>query len=141
VCQFRTAQAASNDGVWFRFNGDTGANYDSYNYKGVGVSPTNTGVEDLATTYCKMSQVASGNSAPSNAFGMVMLTIPFYANTTGNKIVEGICAVKWANTTGNLQVSHFQGNWRSNAAINGIVFTAAGGANFAIGSRVTLYGC
>jgi hypothetical protein len=141
VCQFRTAQAAVNDGVWFRFNGDSGSNYDSYNFRGVGTTPTNTGVEDIATNYAKMSLVAAGNTAPANVFGIVVLTIPFYANTTGNKIVEGVCAVKWGTATGNLQISHFQGNWRSNAAINQITFTAAGGANFSIGTRVTLYGC
>ena len=141
VCQFRTAQAAVNDGVWFRINGDSGSNYDSYNFRTAGTTPTLTGVEDLATSYCKMSLVAAGASAPANVFGIVILTIPFYANTTGNKQIEGLCVNKWGTATGNLQVSHFNGNWRSNSAINSLVFTAAAAANFAVGSRITLYGC
>lgn len=113
-----------------RFNNDTGANY---YYRGVGWSGT--------TVYASSS--AAGTTLDfvtldrtNTAFGIAILTIPDYANTTKYKNVNGIAGVDNSNK-GSVQVS--SGQWMSTVAINRIdLFLNSNQLD--IGSVIALYG-
>jgi len=122
----------NSDGLRFQLNGDTGSNY-SATYLTNSSSTSVSGRESNAT------KGRCGNiSQTTSDVGTAIAQFLNYSNTTTYKTVIG--------RSGNLN-SNFDSNvftavslWRSTAAINQIVFSSSSGANFPIGTVISIYG-
>jgi hypothetical protein len=136
VCYLRGDTGAINTTAFMRFNGDAAANYDRQQMAANGAALN--AAESIAGTALDGWQIPAG-TAPANVFSGTTIDIPNYAITTAQKVAQLRNAYKDNNATGRVFVQHVSGFWRSAAAITSIVFGVAAG-NFAVGSRVTLYG-
>ncbi len=131
----RSAQAASTDTVYFRFNGDSTNNYSRHLLSGDGASATVTGYYPENVIFA--GTIAAASSTAS-AFGTYVVDILDYTNTNKNKVTRSLGGYD-ANGSG--VVDFRSSNWGSTTAITSITlanYTA--GANFANGSQFALYG-
>jgi len=130
----RSTFADTNTYPDIRFNGDSAANYSwhildgngSTAYASAGANQTSAGVPTFT----------AGNST-ANIFGVLIMDILDYANTTNNKTVRYLGGHD-QNGSGILRFS--SGSWRNTSAINSVTFTAIGGANWAVNTQFSLYG-
>lgn len=130
-----TAAAAVAIGV--RFNGDTGANYDSQQVYALGTATVGAAGIAGATSMGVGSLTAA--SATANNPGLTSLRIPGYARTVFFKALAGWNGRHEGTAAGSIVAASLYGQWRSTAAINQIT-VIAGAGNFATGTVVTLYG-
>lgn len=128
---------AENEILFVRFNGNTGSNYASHFIR----SNSDYGVtvgSYTSETYMRGEQYpATGDTA--NAFGVAIIDVTDYANTTNNK-TQRILSGKKALSTAQDAVSLRSGLWLSTSAISSITLGNQLGSNFVSGSRFTLYG-
>lgn len=117
---------------YFKFNGDSGANYSGHDLQTNGVNtPASQGRASESTAYFTMD-AGTSPAAPNT----IIMSILDYANTTKYKTVRTIYA--WdANGTGYIEYN--SNNWRSTDAINSITFSTSG-STFAANSTFTLIG-
>ena len=129
--------AGTEANILLRFNSDAGGNYDSEdvfsNNAAAGGANVNAG------TAARLGN-AGASAATANVFGSAVTTIPFYAATTALKtwIVQS-GRFSLVGTTANYTIDQWQGQWRSNAAINRLTLTLGVG-NFVAGTAFTLHG-
>lgn len=127
--QYKTA---GGDGLYLRFNSDTGSNYVYHRLIGNGTTASATG---------STSQVAMEQAAGSNAtyFTTAIIDIHDYTSTTKNKVTRTQYGFD-ANGSGNTGL--YSGLWLSTSAINSITVGAyySGGSNFDSGTSIALYG-
>lgn len=135
VCYLRGSSGTAPP-VLCRFNGDTGNNYDWQNLQANGA--TVGASESLATSSILLAS-APGASDGANLFNAVEAVIPHYANSANHKTVAANVAHKLGTASGNVYAQRTTGAWRSTAAITRITLSLGEG-DFAIGSRVSLYG-
>ncbi len=123
--------------VAIRFNGDTGANYNSQLLRVTNTSVSgsiNTGQTSGLVCDCQAA-LAAGNWA-----AQFEMTIASYAKTTFNKMAVSTTSSLFS--TGSASLSQlWVSSWNNTAAITSMVFYEAGGANFIAGSEFYLYGC
>jgi hypothetical protein len=124
--------ANNNEGIRFRFNGDTAGNYSFHRLFGDGSSPTVYG--EANTTYA--GEASSSNSPQTNIFSTFIYDILDYANTNKFKTTRGLSG-KDFNGSGNIML--FSGNWRNTNAITSITIYPTQD-NFAQYSKFALYG-
>ena len=109
------------------FNSDTAANYSYTQVTGDGTTAASARNQDS-------TRMRLGWSAISSAFGVSIVHIENYANTTTNKTTlvrfNDAAAITGAAVN----------TWRSTAAVTGITMNLNSGANFNTGSTFTLYG-
>lgn len=130
----RTDEVAVSSSLVLRFNGDSGANYDSQRISDLNV--TVTGVLTAAAT--SIGLLAAGGLANAGEAGVTTIFIPGYTGTTYHKVVTGITSFL-NNTAGNV-VLRLQGmRWRSTAAITQLSLTRGGGSNISAGTRVQVF--
>jgi hypothetical protein len=128
-----TYQDTSGSGVQsqtFRFNGDSGTNYNWHYLFGDGSSPT-AGYSLSATSIFGGQIVTPNNSS----FATSVIDILDYADANKYKTTRTLAG---NDQNGSGRVLFISGNWRSTSAITSIVFTT--GANFAQYSSFALYG-
>jgi hypothetical protein len=119
-----------------RFNGDTGANYDSERFVAFGATQS-TG-ESLAATGASFGWF-TGSSADANYASYEDLIIPHYTGTVFNKTFVGKNSSPQTTASGLTQAGIHSGLWRNTAAINRITVYPLTG-NWIAGSRLTIYG-
>lgn len=127
--------AAANTSIRFRFNADTGANYDM---DGMDYNNTPNLAQIIAGTAGQMGYIA-GSTAPANSAEAAVLRIGNYRGTVFHKASTGHGSLKVGTGATQLYASIFANWWRSTAAITQIdVFPNS--STFVDGSVVSLYG-
>jgi len=139
VCLLRSARAGNNsDTTIFRFNNDSGSNYDSeYVF---GSASTAFAAESVGATSLLMGAIVPAATSTADNAAIVTVDIPFYAGTTFDKYASIASAVTIEEATGGVRTWQSAGHWRSTAAITRITILTATASNFITGSRVILYG-
>lgn len=133
----RRSAADSNGTVVVRFNGDTGANYNTILLDML--NATVTGSNNIGTSgiTCAYMPGSSGSAGRSGGGGF---TIPSYADTTFHKNARGVGVSSGTDLAGTQRISVLGGVWRSTAAINRITLSPGDGSNFEVGTRASIYG-
>ena len=122
----------NSDGLRFQLNGDTGSNYSA-------TWLTNSTTTATSSRESSATKGRVGNiSQTTNDVGTAIVRFLNYSNATTNKTVIGRSGN--LNSNGDSNVFAAVSLWRSTAAITQIVFSSSSGANFPIGTMVTLYG-
>ncbi len=118
----------------FRFNGDTATNYGYHTLQGTGSTAIAGGYTSQTNILISEDQLGASTTRPT----VGIIDIHNYASTTQNKTVR-IFAGSDQVTTGT--VALISGLWRSTSTITSVsVNFIGGGANFASGSTIALYG-
>ena len=102
------------------FNEDTGTNYISHHLVGDGSSASAasyTGKTSTNNYICGLANIPT-SIAPSNVFGVAVIDILDYANTSKNKVVRTLTGQDQNNTSGRLTFN--SGLWLSTNAITSI---------------------
>ena len=118
--------------AYYRFNGDSGANYKLRWLYGNGTA-AGSALDNAATV--QLIANIPGNTATANTFGNAEIYIPNY--TSSNYKSSSVDAVPEGNATGTYQ-SLCAALWSNTAAINRITITSDG--NIAQYSTAYLYG-
>lgn len=134
--QARETGAIGVDNCTLRFNGDSGANYDTERFSVVGGGSAAN--DNVGATVAYIGQIP-GSTAAANLAGVALVSIFNYAATTFQK--EGVSnqGTKIGTAAGNnyTGINHFA--WRNAAAITQIDLLPSAG-NFLAGSMFSLYG-
>jgi hypothetical protein len=129
----RTASGGADDSARIRLNGDTGSNYALHQLLGTGSSVIST---NAASQTGSNIGIIAGGTAPTNSFGLGVIDILDPYSTTKNTTFRALTGLP---DSSNL-ISLRSGLHISTAAISSITLTTASAANFAVGSRFSLYG-
>lgn len=135
MAQVRTDQASELDTVIFRFNGDTGSNYDYSAIQNGTFSATSRAVTFIVAGF---SEAANSRA---NCFSLVQTYISAYARNDMEKYTSS-----YGGAFGNLSADadlfyiYAYGHWRSFAPITSITILPTPGPNFIALSRFQLYG-
>jgi hypothetical protein len=130
-----TSATTESDAYAIRFNGDAGANY-SWHFLGyTGSLGSATSAAATSQTYAWGMPIPGANFTTS-AFGVYITDILDAFSTVKNKTVRTLCGYE-----GNApRVYLNSAGWFSTSSITSITITTNTGANFATGTRVSLYG-
>ena len=121
-----------NDGIFMRFNGDTGSNYADHNLLGNGSSvfsqarTSQSNIQFARTAYSSMT---------ANSFSGIVLDVLDAYSTTKNTTIRALSGM--TGGADNLQL--YSGLWNNTAAVSSIL-VYSGATNFVSGSRFSLYG-
>lgn len=127
-----TRNDASVDTMYFRFNGDTGSNYNVHTFSADGSSVTSSSYP--GTTIWGTWSLTDAQSQ-ANTFSPVIFDIIDYADTNKYKTTKSLGG---SDKNGSGGTGQFSGLWRNTAAITSIRIFAEG--NFVSGSSFALYG-
>lgn len=133
----RLDAAVTQNFVLARFNNDSGANYQSGRLENSSGSVAIAG-EGLAGTSIAIGRI-SGASAPAGMAGQIEGIIGDYRGTTFHKLITSLSVAHYGTATGNWTINPASGIWRNTAAITRLQIIPGGG-NFAIGTRLLVYG-
>jgi hypothetical protein len=129
--------AALEANVALRFNNDSGANYNRQGHQATNATVTAAGSINNTSLIVGTMPAAT---APANAAATIGVKIGNYTGTTFFKAVRARAAWENADTAAGQSLSSTGGTWKATpAAVNRITVLALLG-NFAVGTRVTLYG-
>jgi hypothetical protein len=119
----------------FRFNSDTGTNYNSHGFYGNGSAVSAfSAVNDTSLNFNRIT----GASAAANMFGTAILDIIDYSDTNKYKTAKNLGGI---DLNGSGEIYYESGTWRSTSVINRIDITSvAGSVNFVQYSSFALYG-
>jgi hypothetical protein len=138
IAYLRGAQAVTDSGVRFRFNGDTGSNYHHARLDTLGT--TVAGSVGAATTYIMFGRIV-GASGTANYFTAVQAFIMNYRTSSGFKPVTATHAGSRATASTDQFAGTGGGLWLSTSAITSILLWHDNGAGeFVSGSMASLYG-
>lgn len=120
-----------------QFNSDTSTNYSWHELYGDGNVGTQGGTSANEIRLFR----ATGASAGASMFGVSIIDIIDYANTSKFKTVKSLGGGN-PNTTvnGDTEISLTSGNWRNTNAITSIQLKPGGGTNWVQYSNFALYG-
>ena len=118
-------------------NSDTTyTNYRSHYLNGDGSSASSGGVQ-AGGYFCLVGNTATSNASYPNMFGVMVVDILDYANTSKYKTLRCL----WGHDrNGTGEVGLDSSLWMNTAAITSISFSIAGGTNFVQYSQFALYG-
>jgi len=118
-------------------NSDTTyTNYRSHYLTGNG-SSSSSGSVQASGYYCLVGNTATSNASYTSMFGVMVLDVLDYANTSKYKTLRGL----WGHDrNGSGEVGIDSSVWMNTAAITSISFSIAGGTNFVQYSHFALYG-
>jgi len=122
------------DGLYMRFNSDSGTNYSDHFLRGDGA-----GVDanaDVSASYMLLGTVAASN-AGANVFAGSVIDILDYADTNKYKTVRALLGY---DNNGNGYIGLFSGNWRSTTSITSITLGSTNGSGILANSTFALYG-
>jgi len=129
----RKSSASGGDGIFIRFNSDSGSNYAIHQLDGDGSSASAYGAASQ-TSINSTTTATSSHSA--NVFGAQIWDILDYANTNKYKTLR---AMNGFDNNGSGKVRYGSGVWMNTNAITQIDLTG-NGDNFATYSSFSLYG-
>jgi len=131
----RGANADTQTTLTIRLNSDSGSNYSYHRLIGIGSSASASGGSSVTYSYFYFG--SSGTTAGTNVFGVSIIDLLDYTNTSKNKTLRFLGGTD-ANGAGG--VSLCSGAWYNTAAVSTITLTADGGGNFDQYSHFALYG-
>jgi hypothetical protein len=131
----RSTRSNQNDFLFVRFNADSGSNYAAHEFNGDGAGVSSIAHTSAARTYVTLPYVSAA-SATANVYGVAVIDVLDYQNTSKNKTVR---AIGGYDANGSGIVGLHSGVWLSTAAINGINMGSANLGDVA-GARFDLYG-
>ena len=123
-------------GQKIQFNSDTGANYSRHQLFGDGASAAANGTANATYILSGLSELTAAN-APANTFGVGVLDILEYANTSIYKTTRALAGQDQNSSSGRIFLA--SGNWRNTAAITSITLAPETG-NYVQYSQAALYG-
>jgi hypothetical protein len=128
------------DGLYFRLNSDSGANY-SYHYVAADGSGSAFPISAAGQDKAFLPEVTT-STAGANIFGNMVLDILDYANTSKNKTIRSLGGGDHNGTVATLgaQVSLNSGAWYSASVVNSITFYPISGTLISQYSQFALYG-
>ena len=129
-----TVNATSN--AFVRFNGDNGSNYTYHYLRGDGSSVSSIAGTSQTSNLINDATVGS-NASFANMFGVYIIDVLDYANTSKNKTIRILSGAD-LNNLGSVQMGLGSGLWIDTTAISSIQLTCS--SNFAQYSRFSLYG-
>jgi hypothetical protein len=130
----RSTNSGTDANARLRFNSDTGSNY-RYHYLGGSGSGSGYAGDSGAVTFA-YAGLASAASSTSGVFGVQLIDILDYSNTSKNKTVRSLTGVE-NNGSGYIELD--SSLWMNTVAINNIsIFFTSG--NLAEYSHFALYG-
>lgn len=131
----RSTVASATDSVYVQANGDTGNNYSRQIDWSNNSTPTAYGTSGSPSGY---PGYMPGNSAASNAYGSLILRVPFYTKAARKAISTNIFFAynNAANATYRMDGTT---GWHSTAAINRLDLFLSGG-NWTADTEARLYG-
>jgi hypothetical protein len=124
-------------GIEVNFNSDTAANYSSHQLFGTGSAASASAYTSSSFIYTGLSDIPAA-TASANIFGVGIMDILDYADTSKHKTTRVLCGQDQNNTSGRIFLT--SGNWRNTAAITSIRFRPESSSNFTQHSQFTLYG-
>lgn len=135
-----TRPTYNNDLISLRFNGDTSTSYSSHHVKGTGTGTASTESAAAINKIYLCGNVGDTVNASEN-FGVAIIDIYDYANTTRNKTMRSLSGYD-ANGTGTDPgiVSLSSGFWNNTSAITTITLLPGEGSALASQSIFSLYG-
>lgn len=137
--QVRADTSASNDRLRVRLNADSTTAHYAWDEADNYAAGTTQGSESASDTAISSAYIPA-NTAPANAAGDFVIDIQNYAGTVFDKTVLTAYVCRLATGSGGINVGRAGGYWLSTAAVTEVTLSLAGGGNFIIGSRVSLYG-
>ena len=133
LASIRTSRAALDDEIGFRYNGDTGTNYQFLRLQGLGSG----GYSDSNTISSGFFGAVSGNSSSSNSFGNLSFYLPNYTSSSQkNSSIDAVVADN--STSGYTQIMSTR--YTQTTAISSINIYSLNSASFATGTTISLYG-
>lgn len=134
----RSDKAAVNaEDMLIRFNGDTGANYDTtllYNSSGV----TAAAFEAIGGSAGTIATVPAATAAAGRCVGGTM-RISYYSSTSFSKNVRCDMSGAYSTVSSTIPMRIFGVTWRTVNAVTSLTVSLTSG-NFVSGSKFTLYG-
>jgi hypothetical protein len=127
--------SATADGVFFRFNADSGSNYRTHSLGGDG-SSAYAGASGSATGSPQIAPAPS-STATASVFSAGVFDILDYANTSKNKTIRNLTGFD-ANGSGYIELD--SAVWLSTTAVNQLTIYPVVGPNFLQYSSFALYG-
>lgn len=124
----------ASDGLWLRFNGDSGSNYSWHRLEGNGSTVT-SGAGTTQTWILMGVAPRSGNTANIFTGGVCDILDPF--ETTKNKTIRSLHGL---TGTGNPGVFLGSGMRMNTEAVTSLTLLPDAGQNLVVGSRFSLYG-
>lgn len=129
----RGSQATTTEIPSFWFNNVTTATYSVHYLYGGGASVASTGA---ANQNWLLAGYSEGASSTASSYGVSIIDILDYTNTSRNKTARSLSGVKGSATYSGL----WSGTWYNTAAITRIDISTNSGIGIAAGSRLSLYG-
>lgn len=129
--------AVANDELMMRYNGDTGANYDSAEAPATDSSIGGLGFS--AQTAHRVGWLA-GSTAGAGRVARTVLDILNYTTTVWFKGFLSNSGLSNGTAAGNQWTGNRAGTWRNTAAITTLTFFALGGSDLAEGTVIRIYG-
>lgn len=131
----RSTKSANDEYINIEFNGDT--TVANYRY----------GFDQIYANALKYTEVGDGMfagrvpaaNAPANSPGVYTFDIPYYKETTFNKVISGQGGMRYDAAGTQLLVLYLTMEWENTAAINQIDLKLATG-NWVAGTKIALYG-
>jgi hypothetical protein len=135
----KTDNNSTTDDINIRINGNTGSNYAFHNLRGTGSSVISTAVSPASFIGGQdgpMPVFGSGTGTTS-MFASGVIDFLDYSSTSKTKVIRLLTGRTF---TSNTRVSLSSGLFNSTSAATSMTFYSQNGANFASGSRLSLYG-
>jgi hypothetical protein len=133
ICRSNDGSAGNNNGIYARFNSDSGSNYSFHFLTGNGSTTGAAGIASQTEMFINAANPRGGDTA--SVYSANVIDILDYANTNKYKTVR---ALTGDDLNGSGVVRLFSGLWMSASAISSIRITMEG--NFANNSQLALYG-
>jgi len=133
----RSSKATISDGLWFRFNNDSGGNYDN---RITSFLTSYTSGVDIAQTFGWLGY-GETNGSTAGAFSPVQTWLMGYSNTsTWKPWISQAWERRTASVNDDLIQRYCSGTWRSTAAVSSITLFWQNASNFVSGCRLSLWG-
>ena len=137
----KTSRGVSYDSINIRANSDTGSNYAAHEMSGDGRPYISVGGSGGATSMY-IARVPGNTGGHENKFGIVIIDILDYTNTSKHKTFRSIYGYDIALGSGSIGGINGMnsGVWRSTDAITSLTIRPDSGPNFLTYSNFALYG-
>ena len=132
----RMATTSTTDTVLTRLNNDSGTNYNSQRQQGL--ATTNAATQTLGGTSFYFGDMTGGGGS-ANYEGCIEITFPNYVGTVFNKVARANGGLGISDASGNSNVQHAFGLWKSTATITQVTVFSGTGTGFVTGSTAILY--
>lgn len=127
----------SSDYIKLVANSDTGANYANHQLVGTGSSASAAATTGNTSAFI---QRFSGNAIAANTFGVGVIDILDYANSSKNKTIRNLGGLEENNVAGVGEVGLYSSLWLNTSAISSITLSSGGGTLLSEYSSFALYG-